>query len=75
MHYTLISAAMAKKLYCHGHYVYITTDKRSLFRLPASYEYGSHAPAEELFYRGIPAYEGEVRFYVPYGVVQTYQIN
>ena len=63
MHYTLISAAMAKELYCHGRSVYITTDKRSLFRLPASYEYGSHAPAEELFYRSIPDSEGEVRYY------------
>ncbi len=63
MHYTLISTAMAKDLYCRGRSVYITTDKRSLFRLPASYEYGSHAPAEELFYRSIPDNEGEVRYY------------
>lgn len=74
MHYTLISKAMAKELYCHGHSVYITTNKRSFFRLPASYEYGSHASAVELFYRGIPEYEGDVRFYVPYGEVQIYQV-
>jgi hypothetical protein len=53
----------AKKAYCNGYSVYITTDRRKEWRIPASYEYGSHAPAEVLFARSIPTGEGIITFY------------
>lgn len=61
--YVKITEAEAKELYCHTEYVYVSTDKREHWRLPASYEYASHAPAEDLFYRSIPEYEGDVEFF------------
>lgn len=46
-----------------GKSVYICTDHRSFWKLPASHEYSSHAPASELFYRSLPFNEGAIRFF------------
>lgn len=61
--YTEITREEAKELYCKGNNIYICNNSRKYWKLPASYEYGSHAPAEELFSRSIPFGEGETRFY------------
>lgn len=61
--YIEITKEEAKKLYCKSEKVYVTTNTRTHWKLPASGEYGSHAPAEELFYRSIPEYEGDVKFF------------
>ena len=58
-----ITKEEAKTVYCNHKKVYVSTDEREFWKLPASGEYGSHAPIEELFYRGIPMYEGNVRFF------------
>lgn len=58
-----ITKEEAKIAYCKSKRVYVSTDEREFWKLPASGEYGSHAPIEELFYRGIPMYEGNVRFF------------
>ena len=64
-----ITMEEAKMLYCNGKDVYITTSGtkawkgRTYWKLPASGEYASHAPVENLFHRGIPEYEGEVKFF------------
>lgn len=60
---TKITREEAKNIYCKGENVYITTNSREYWKIPASYEYGSHAPAEELFNSSIPQYEGNVEFY------------
>lgn len=66
--YTEISKEEAKLIYTHNmnEYarIYICNSKREYWRMPASYEYGSHAPAEELFHRSIPWGEGEARFFI-----------
>lgn len=61
--YTEISKEEAKELYCKGNNIYIRNDERKYWKLPASYEYSSHAPITELFERSIPQYEGDVKFY------------
>lgn len=61
--YTEISKEDAKELYCKGNDVYICNDQREYWKLPAGYEYGSHAPITELFERSIPKCEGDVKFY------------
>lgn len=61
--YVEITEAEAKELYCKDEKVYICNDKRNYWKLPASYEYSSHAPAGDLFYRSIPKYEGNTKFY------------
>ena len=53
----------AKERYCKYLNVYVSTNERTHWKLPASYEYSSHAPVEDLFYRSIPRNEGEVKFY------------
>ena len=58
-----ITATEAFRSYCYGQSVYITTDRRKLWRLPASYEFGSHAPVSELFFRCVPDNEGEVKYF------------
>lgn len=58
-----ITAQAAFRRYCHSQSVYITTARRKLWRLPASYEFGSHAPASELFFRCVPDNEGEVKYF------------
>lgn len=58
-----ITAKEAFRRYCHGQSVYITTKRRKLWRIPASYEYGSHASASELFFRGVPDNEGEIQYF------------
>ena len=64
-----ITKEEAKDLYCKYKSVYITTsgtevwNGRTHWKLPASGEYGSHAPVEELFYRGVPHNEGTVKFF------------
>ena len=61
--YIEITKEEAKARYIDGEYVYISNDKRQYWRMPASYEYASHAPVNELFLRGLPENEGENRFY------------
>lgn len=61
--YIEITEDEAKKIYCNGENVYICNNKRKYWKLPKSYEYGSHAPVEQLFYRSIPRYEGNTIFY------------
>lgn len=61
--YTEITENDAKIMYCNCENVYVSTDARNLWKLPASYEYTSHASAEELFYRSVPEYEGKVTFF------------
>ncbi len=61
--YTEITENEAKTLYCSGEKVYISTDAREHWKMPSSWEYGSHAPKEELFYRSIPQYEGKTTFF------------
>ena len=61
--YTEITENEAKTLYCSSEKVYVSTNARKYWKLPASYEYGSHAPKEELFYRSIPECEGKVAFF------------
>lgn len=61
--YVEITKTEAKELYCKGNSIYISNNLRKYWKLPASYEYSSHAPAEELFNRSIPKGEGETRFY------------
>ena len=64
-----ITMEEAKNLYCKCEKIYITTSGtkvwkgRTYWKIPASGEYSSHAPIEELFYRGIPNNEGNVRFF------------
>lgn len=61
--YTAITKSEAKELYRKGTDVFICNDKRHYWKLPASYEYSSHAPTEELFERSIPCGEGDTKFY------------
>ena len=58
-----ITREEARARYIKGQPVYATTTRRVGWKLPASGEYGSHAPIEDLFYRSIPTGEGEVLFY------------
>ena len=62
--YVEISKEEARELYCEGNNnVYICNNKRKYWKLPASYQYSSHAPVTELFERSIPKYEGDTKFY------------
>ena len=61
--YIEITENEAKILYYGGENVYVSTNARTHWKLPASYEYASHAPKEELFYRSIPECEGKVAFF------------
>lgn len=63
MKYTKISKEEAKELYYKNNDIYICSNKRKYWKLPASYEYSSHAPITELFERSDPKYEGDVKFY------------
>ena len=58
-----ITEIQAKCTYCACVPVFVTTEKRTYWELPAPYCYTSHAPAEELFYRSLPDYEGEIQFF------------
>jgi hypothetical protein len=62
--YIEITKEIAEDEYCYGRKIYICNAKRQYWKLPSSYEYGSSAPASQLFYRGIPHGEGENKFYV-----------
>ena len=61
--YIEITENEAKTLYCNGEKVYISTNTREHWKMPNAWEYGSHAPKEELFYRSIPEYEGKTTFF------------
>ena len=61
--YTEISKEEARNLYCKGDNIYICNKRRKYWKLPASYQYSSHAPVTELFERSIPKYEGDTKFY------------
>ena len=61
--YIEITKEEAKTAYCKCENVYVSTDTRQFWKLPASYEYSSNAPKEELFYRSIPEYEGNAKFF------------
>ena len=54
----------AMSRYIHGMDVYVSTDIRHFWKLPAPHEYGSHAPASELFYRSLPKCEGKIYYYM-----------
>ena len=61
--YIEITEAEAKEIYCKGGQIYITNNKRTFWRVPCTYEYGSHATSESLFKRSIPEYEGETKYF------------
>jgi hypothetical protein len=61
--YTEITENEAKTMYIHSEKVFVSTDMRKFWKLPASYEYASHEPKKELFYRSIPECEGKVTFF------------
>lgn len=63
MDYIKITEEEAKRIYCRGGKVYISNNKRTYWKLPDSYYYFSNEPAEKLFYKSIPKYEGENNFY------------
>lgn len=48
----VVSEDKAKEKYCHSYPVYIDGEYGKIMLTP-SWHYGSHAPAEELFYRSI----------------------
>jgi len=74
--YIKITEEEAKELYCHTEYVYLSTDKREHWQMPPSYHFASHAPAEDLFYRCVPEYEGDVEFFKAVKVtVHPYRIG
>lgn len=54
----------AKEFYCGGNRIYISYDDKAFQLIPPSWYYGSHASAEELFYRGIPYGAKNVRFFL-----------
>ena len=60
--YIEISEEEAKELYCKGDQVYFTSRTKTFWQLPASYEFASLVPAEQLFYRLISSGE-ETKFY------------
>ena len=59
-----VTREKAQELYESGASVYVTNDMRSNWKMPASYEYSSHAPAKELFNRSEPKFEGENRYFI-----------
>ncbi len=63
MEFIKITKEEAKEMYCKCKNVYVTTNERTHWKMPAASAYGSHAPIAELFYRSIPEYEGEVEFF------------
>lgn len=52
----------AKTAYCKGRRIWVD-DEYGQTRIRASWEYGSHAPDEELFYRGVCHCRGYYRKY------------
>lgn len=64
MDFVEITKTEAKRVYCRGGDVYISTVYRTHWMLPASHCYSSHAPAEQLFERSIPKREGKASFFV-----------
>ena len=62
--YKEITEVEAKEIYCNDRQIYITNDKRNLWRVPCSGEYGSHEPTEQLYYRSIPKGEGQNIYFV-----------
>lgn len=63
--YKEITKEEAKERYCRCKEVYLSNRERGYWKMPGMYEYSSHAPAEELFYRSIPNGEGETKFFMP----------
>ena len=63
MEFVEITKPEAKRAYCRGGNIYVSTIYRTHWQLPPSHLYSSHAPAEELFERGIPTREGKVHFF------------
>ena len=61
--YIEIPINVAITAYGLGKDIYVCTDHRNFWKLPATYEYSSHAPASELFYNGLPFNEGAIRFF------------
>ena len=59
--YIEITEVEAKEIYCKGGQIYTSDNGTDFFRVPCSYEYGSSAPAEQLFYRST---NGDKGFYV-----------
>ena len=63
MGFVEITKTEAKRAYCRGGDIYVSTVYRTHWLLPASHCYSSHAPAEQLFERSIPSSEGKVHFF------------
>lgn len=61
--YIEISKEEAIQLYCKCEDVFICNDKRKFWKMPKSYEYSSHEPEKNLFFRSIPSGEGDTKFY------------
>lgn len=57
---------MAKEAYCNGYHVYVRSEY-GIDQIPPTWTYGSHAPARQLFYRGINTIVGWWNNYIgPY---------
>ena len=61
--YIEISEEEAKELYCKGDKVYITNRMKTMWKMPATYEFNSLVPAEQLFYRLLSSGGNETKFY------------
>lgn len=66
----MVTKEEAKKAYCHSKHVYVDWEYGQELLTPSGW-YGSHAPAEELFYRGVDNLVGygkwnEVNYYVEF---------
>jgi len=57
-----VTEERAKKMYCRSHNVYVDGEYGKELVTPAGW-YGSHAPAAELFYRGINHCRGYYKEY------------
>lgn len=66
MEFVEITKSEAKRAYCRGGEIYISTVYRTYWPLPASHCYSIRAPAETLFERSIPSSEGKVHFFSEY---------
>lgn len=63
MTYIKITEAEAKENYCKGEQIYTSENGADFYRVPLSYEYGSHAPVEVLYNRSIRKTD-KTKFYI-----------
>ena len=52
--YLEVNSRVAENEYCRGRGIYICTDKRQYWKIPANYEIGGHELARVFFDRGLP---------------------